>query len=57
VATAGDLKKRGLSSEDAARRIDLTSHKSEFQDIQGPGEDPRAIMRIYDVIDGRPTPR
>jgi glyoxylase-like metal-dependent hydrolase (beta-lactamase superfamily II) len=54
---AGDLKKQGLSSDDAAKKIDLTSHKADFQNIQGPGVDPRAMLRIYDVIDGRLAPR
>jgi cyclase len=54
---AGDLKKQGLSSDDAARTIDLTSHKADFPTIQGPGVDPRAMLRIYDVMDGRLTPR
>jgi hypothetical protein len=41
---AGDLKKQGLSPDDAAKQIDLTSHKG-------------AMLRIYDVIDGRLLPR
>jgi glyoxylase-like metal-dependent hydrolase (beta-lactamase superfamily II) len=54
---AGELKKQGLSSDDAAKKIDLTSHKADFPNIQGPGVDPRAMLRIYDVIDGRLMPR
>jgi hypothetical protein len=54
---AGDLKKQGLSPDDAAKKIDLTSHKGDFPNIQGPGVDPRAMLRIYDVIDGRMQPR
>jgi cyclase len=54
---AGDLKRRGLSPEDAAKTIDLTMHKADFPTIQGPGVDVRAMTRIYDVIDGRLMPR
>jgi cyclase len=54
---AGDLKRQGLSSDDAAKKIDLTSHQADFPNIQGPGVDPRAMLRIYDVMDGRLTPR
>jgi cyclase len=54
---AGDLKKQGLSSDDAAKRIDLTSHKDDFPNLTAPGVDPRAMLRMYDVMDGRLTPR
>jgi len=54
---AGDLKKQGLSSDDAAKKVDLTSHKADFPNITAPGVDPRAMLRIYDVMEGRLTPR
>jgi len=54
---AGDLKKQGLSSDEAARKVDLTSHKGDFANLTAPGVDPRAMLRIYDVMDGRLTPR
>jgi len=54
---AGELKQQGLTAEDAATKIDLTSHKADFPTIQGPGVDVRAMTRIYDVLDGRLLPR
>jgi cyclase len=54
---AGEMKKQGVPAEDAAKRIDLTAHKTDFPTIQGPGVDVRAVTRIYDVLDGRMLPR
>jgi glyoxylase-like metal-dependent hydrolase (beta-lactamase superfamily II) len=54
---AGDLRSRGRSAEDAAKEVDLTAHKSDFPSIQGPGVDPRAMLRIYDVMAGRLAPQ
>lgn len=45
------LKASGMSASQAAIEIDLTSHKSNFPQIQGPGADPRAIRRIYSLLD------
>jgi hypothetical protein len=50
---AGDLQKQGWSSDDAAKK----SLKADFQNIQGPGVDPGATVRIDDVIDGLLGPR
>lgn len=49
----GALKRQGLSAEDAAMRVDLTSHKQFFPQIQGPSVDPRAVVRIYEVLEER----
>jgi cyclase len=54
---AGELKKQGVAAEEAAKRVDLTAHKGNFPNIQAPGVDVRAMVRIYDVIDGRLAPR
>ncbi len=56
-ARAGALKKQGLSPDEAAKQIDLTSHKNDFPNLTAPGVDPRAMLRIYDVMDGRLMPR
>jgi cyclase len=45
------LRKQGVTPEDAARRVDLTSHKKDFPDIQGPGADLRGVRRIYEWLD------
>lgn len=54
---AGDLRTQGLSAQDAAKKIDLTKHKANLPQIQGPGVDPRAMVRIYEVMDGRVLPQ
>jgi len=45
------LKRMGLPAADAAKRVDMTSHKALFPQIQGTGVDERAVLRIYEVID------
>lgn len=50
------MRKQGLTAEDAAKQIDMTSHKGSFPQIQGPGIDIRAMRRMYDVMDGRELP-
>jgi glyoxylase-like metal-dependent hydrolase (beta-lactamase superfamily II) len=50
---AADLRKQGVSAEDAAKRVDLTSHAKDFPQIQGPGADVRGMRRIYAWLDER----
>jgi glyoxylase-like metal-dependent hydrolase (beta-lactamase superfamily II) len=50
---AGSLKKQGVTPEDASKRIDLTSHKPDFPNIQTPGVDIRFVTRIYELMDGK----
>jgi cyclase len=45
------LRKQGVSADDAARRVDLTSHAKDFPQIQGPGADLRGVRRIYAWLD------
>ena len=52
-AKANELKRQGVSAEDAAKRIDLTAHKANFPQITAPGVDPRTMTRIYQVVDER----
>jgi glyoxylase-like metal-dependent hydrolase (beta-lactamase superfamily II) len=47
----GQLKKQGVSAEEAAKRADLTKHKDHLP-IQGPGVPPIAATRIYELLDG-----
>lgn len=53
VAQATRLKGQGVSAEDAAKRIDLTSHAKAFPQIEGPGADLRGVRRAYAWIDER----
>lgn len=50
------LKRQGVAAEDAAKRIDLTAHKANFAQIQGPGVDPRAVVRMYELISPSAAP-
>jgi cyclase len=51
TAGVADLRKQGLSPEDAAKRVDLTSHSKDFPEIRGPGADIRGVRRIYQWMD------
>ena len=42
----------GVSPEDAAARIDLTSHADNFGGIASPGANPTAVLRIFELLDG-----
>jgi cyclase len=50
---AGDLRKKGVAADDAAKRVDLTSHQKDFPQIQGPGAEVRGVRRIYQWMDER----
>jgi cyclase len=51
-----ELRKQGLSAEEAAQRVDLTSHKADFRQIQGPGAEVRGVRRMYEWMDERAKP-
>jgi cyclase len=46
-----ELRARGVSADDAASRVDLTSHARDFPQITGPGADIRGVRRIYAWMD------
>ena len=46
-----DLRAQGATAEDAASRVDLTSHRKDFPQITGPGADLRGVRRIYAWMD------
>src|SRR5260370_14614383 len=48
-----ELRKQGLSAEETAQKEDLTSHKADFPQIQGPGADLRGVRRMYEWMDER----
>ncbi len=54
VARAAALRAQGLSAEDAALKIDMTSHQADFPGIRGPGADVRGVRRAYDYLDSKP---
>ncbi|WP_419943153.1 MBL fold metallo-hydrolase [Candidatus Palauibacter sp.] len=43
---------QGVNAEDAAARIDLTAHAANFGGISGPGANPVAVLRIFELLDG-----
>ncbi len=47
------LHDRGVSAADAAKQVDLTSHKAHYPAIAGPGVNPAYMARIYEVIENR----
>ena len=49
----GELRAQGATAEQAAARVDLTSHQKEFPQITGPGADLRGVRRIYAWMDER----
>jgi cyclase len=51
TAKVATLRKQGVTPEDAAKRVDLTSHKKDFPDIPSPGADLRGVRRIYQWMD------
>ncbi len=53
MTQAADLRKQGVPADDAARRVDLTSHRTDFPEIQRPGADIRGVRRLYEWMDER----
>jgi glyoxylase-like metal-dependent hydrolase (beta-lactamase superfamily II) len=47
------LRAQGLNPDQAASRVDLTSHSKDFPQITGPGADVRGVRRIYAWMDER----
>lgn len=53
MAQVAELRKKGLTAEEAAQKVDLTSHAAAFPQIQGPGADIRGVRRMYQWMDER----
>lgn len=51
VNQVATLRKQGVSADDAAKRIDMTSHQEDFPQITGVGVEPRGIRRMYAWMD------
>ena len=43
----------GVKWQEAAMQIDMTNHARNYFQIRGPGVDPRAIRRIFELLDAR----
>ena len=48
-----EMYENDVPADDAAEQIDMSAHAANFPQIQGPGVDPRAINRIYQLLDER----
>jgi cyclase len=48
-----ELRKKGLSPEETAQKVDMTSHKGDFPQIQGVGVEIRGVRRMYAWMDER----
>jgi cyclase len=53
VGQVAKLRAQGISADEAAKRVDLTSHAKNFPDIEGVGAEVRGIRRIYAWMDER----
>src|SRR5436190_4945621 len=51
IAQVTALKKQGLSADDAAAKVDVTTYRDEFASIRGVGIDPAAVRRIYQLAE------
>jgi cyclase len=47
------FKREGVSADEAAQRMDLTSHAKDFPQIRGPGADLRGVRHLYEWMDER----
>jgi hypothetical protein len=41
-----DLRKQGVTADETARRVDLTSHRADFPETQRVGADLRGVRRL-----------
>ena len=46
-----ELRKQGLTADEAAQRVDLTSHKADFPQIQALGAEVGGVRRMYEWMD------
>jgi len=53
TAQVAKLRAQGLTAEQAAQKVDLTSHRADFPQITGPGADLRGVRRLYAWMDER----
>jgi cyclase len=51
MAQVAKLRAQGMTADQAAQKVDLTSHKADFPQITGPGADLRGVRRMYQWMD------
>ena len=47
------MHRRGVDAEQAAEQIDMTNHSDNYGQLRRPGVDPRAVSRIYELLDNQ----
>jgi cyclase len=50
MAQVAELRKQGVPADEAARRVDMTSHRNDFPEIRQPGAEVRGIRRLYEYL-------
>jgi cyclase len=50
VKQGAELRKQGVRAEEAAQKLDLTTYRNAFPQIQGPGADIRGVRRLYEWL-------
>ena len=55
LAQAAKLRAKGVSADDAAKRVDMRAHAKDFPDIEAVGAEVRGVRRIYAWMDERKT--
>ena len=53
TAQVAKLRAQGITADQAALKVDLSSHKADFPQITGPGADVRGVRRMYQWMDER----
>lgn len=53
IAQVKKFREQGLTAEQTAQKVDLTSHRKDFPQIQGPGVDVVGVRRMYEWMDSR----
>lgn len=53
MAQVARLRQQGATPEEAAAKVDLTAHRADFPQIEGPGADLRGVRRMYQWMDER----
>jgi cyclase len=50
MAQVAELRRQGVSADEAARRVDMTSHRNDFPEIRQPGAEVRGVRRLYEYL-------
>lgn len=51
MTKAAELRKQGMSADEVAQKVDLTSHSGDFPQIKGPGAEIRGVRHYFEWMD------